>query len=143
MKAPQIADGFIQADVLLETTTSSIYAILVYRTGYAAFGNTQGCFAYRVALSSTTIYLERGQNNASGGSVTTIDSAAVSIGTTTPSVVRVRFSGSSHRVWVDDELVIDATDATYTAAGCIGLGAQSDSGTVSVSRFDNLSIFTN
>ena len=140
--APQIADGFLQADVALEQSTSAAYAILVYRTASAAFGNSQGCFAYRVAMNSGTVYLERGQNNAGGGAVTTIASASISTTANVAGVLLVQFQGSSHRVWFNDSLVIDETDATYTGAGAIGVGAQSDADIV-VSRIDNLTVFTN
>lgn len=140
--APQIADGFLQAEVALESATTQAYVILVYRTATAAFGNSQGCFAYRVAMHSNNVYLERGQNNSAGGTVTTIASASVTTTANVTGTLRVRFSGSSHRVWFNDVPLIDTTDATYASAGAMGVGAQS-AGAIVISRLNNLTVFTN
>lgn len=137
--AGQIADGTMECDVLIDTAL--IKYSLVYRT--TGWQNNDGTWAYACEVTTTGIALYRGTNTSSGsGAVTTIV-APVAIAITSGNWHRLKvvFAGSSHQVFLDDVMYINATDATYTAAGYCAIRHSSiPGGPAYHSVFDNFGI---
>lgn len=133
--ARTIAAFDLSLDVIVEGSFGR--AGIVYRT--TGWGGSNGAYAYAAYVTASgpdlVIQLMRGTNLAAGGVETLI--ATLFIGPPTLGTFRLRVvaAGSSHQIWLDGVLRIDATDATFPAAGQFGLYALS--GTL---RFDNLSI---
>lgn len=137
-----------QIDVLTpsaQPSGDSIQVGLVYRcTGWQNNNNT---YAYAASLeqdqSTTMIVLGKGSNSSSGsGSYTQIASytfasqlAAGGIHT-----LKVVVSGSTHQIYLDDFLAINTTDATYTAAGYIGIRQYNNSAGHWQSNYSNFGV---
>ena len=79
-----------------------------------------GSYAYLVGVWPASVFLARGSNGTGSPGVVLAD-ASVSL--PEQFVLRVVAVGSAFRVYVNDVLVISATDATYAAPGEAGLRA--------------------
>ena len=134
--APQIADGLLEFDIYLDTTTTK--AGCVYRT--SGWSNYDGTFAYSVEVNQSTVAIWKGSNNAGAtGSfmVTSVASASITVGSGSWHHFKVLFIGSNHKVYIDNVLVINATDSTYTGAGYVGLRNSNPTASTYVAQFDN------
>lgn len=133
------ADFTMEFDVFIDT--HGVLLGCVYRT--TGWQNNNNTFAYAVELQDTTIELIRGTNSSSGaGTRTSVQ--LVTFGTTLSLNqwyrVKVVASGSSHKVYVNDVLYINATDATYTVAGNVGLRNNNTTASFINESFDNFGI---
>lgn len=128
-----------EIDVTVPVSTSSTGAGLVYRT--TAWQNNNNTFAYSVMLSTTSLQFGRGTNNGSGtGTFTSIATATVSYPQNSVHRIKVVANGSTHQIYVDGVLLITQTDATYTAAGYIGLRFYNATGSTIGNAFDNFGV---
>jgi len=115
----------------------------VYRT--TGWSNYDGTFAYGVEIAGTTVKLFKGSNNGGASSnfaVTQVGSTAtVNLTSQAMHRVKLNISGSTHNIYLDDVLVINATDSTYTSAGYVGLRiSNNDSSNGYIGTFDNWGI---
>jgi hypothetical protein len=114
---------------------------LEYRT--TSTSNYDAQYAYAIEIFGTTIALQRGSNSntAANGTRTQVAIATVNLTSQATHTIKVIVNGSSHQVYFDDTLAINATDSTYTAAGYMGVRV-SNTDTVNgyVSRWDNFGV---
>lgn len=129
-------DFICEVDVEVVDSTGS-YGI-EYRT--TNWGNSNGSYAYSAMISTTQVILTKGTNSTGAGSSTTIGSP-VSL-TTAVGWYRMKtvISGSNHKIYINDVLYINATDATYSAAGNIGLRHNNPSGSRHSGFFNNVGV---
>lgn len=111
----------------------------VYRT--TGWSNPNNTYAYSVTINTTTLQLAKGTNTATGaGTFTSISSVSVVLTSGNWHRIKIVVNGSNHQVSLDDILLINATDATWTAAGNIGF-RNVNGGSASVTAyFDNFGI---
>lgn len=136
----QWADFTAEVDVTAQNTGANAQSGLVYRT--TGWQNNNDTYAYMVGLSTTELQLGRGTNSSSGGGSFTAIGSPVTVSLTASSVHRLKVvaSGSSHKIYLDGVLLINATDSTYTAAGYIGLRLFNNSGSTVSAAFDNFGV---
>src|SRR5260221_4556994 len=91
---------------------------IVYRT--TGWVNGNDTYAYTANLSPTTVTLSRGSNGGASA-FTSIATAAIVLTSGNWYNLTVIANGSNHQVFVDGVQYINATDATYAAAGQLGL----------------------
>ncbi len=133
------ADFTLEFDVLIDT--AGIKYGCVYRT--TGWQNNDGTWAYAVELSSVDLKLQRGTNLSTGtGTITNVATLTFSSALSLNNWYRVKVvaSGSSHKIYVNDTLYINATDGTYTAAGNVGLRNRNTTGSRSFVNYDNFGI---
>ncbi len=133
--AGQMADGIIEMDILLDNANA--YLGCVYRTTF--WSNTDNTYAYVVQVTTNTIILGRGSNS-SVASYTQIASATLNVSSGNWHRLKVVFVGSNHKLYLDDVLYINATDATYLAAGYVGLRVYNNTGATYNGMFDNFGV---
>lgn len=112
--AGQWADFTLDIDLLVDTR---LYGV-VYRT--TNWNNADGSFAYAAMVSTTEVRLEKGSNSGSTNSKATIVSVPYSTTAGGWHRMRVIASGTNHKIYIDDVLYVNQTDATFTAQGYIG-----------------------
>ena len=139
--AGQWQDFVAEFDTQFPDTDSANYGIVYRTTGWQ---NNNDTYAYSAFLSNTGVAIGKGTNNSVGaGSFTSLGSASVSLIAGNWYHVKLVVAGTSHKLYVNDVLYVSITDATYTAAGYLGLrhyyngGASRHSG-----YFDNFGIMT-
>ncbi|BCL83168.1 hypothetical protein ccbrp13_56330 [Ktedonobacteria bacterium brp13] len=113
------ADFTAEVDVTVPATTSASAGLVYRTTGWQTNKDTE---AYAAYISPSLLQLARGTNSATGtGTATAI--ATVTLALTANSVHRLKVVavGTSHKIYLDGVLLINATDSTYTAAGYLGL----------------------
>lgn len=113
----------------------------VYRT--TNWSNYDANYAYCVQFFGTTVNLSKGSNSsaASTGTQTILATATITLTTQVIHRIKVIVNGTSHQVYIDDVLAINTTDATYTAAGYVGLRVtNTDASNGYISLFDNFGI---
>ncbi len=133
--AGQMADGTIEMDILLDNANA--YLGCVYRTTF--WSTTDNTYAYVVQVTTNTIILGRGSNSAVA-SYTQIASATLNVSSGNWHRLKVVFVGSNHKLYLDDVLYINATDATYLAAGYVGLRVYNNTGATYNGMFDNFGV---
>lgn len=112
---------------------------LVYRT--TGWQNADNTFAYSMMLTTTQLQLGRGTNTGSGGgSFTSIATATVAFNAGDWHHMRIVVSGSSHQCYIDDVLLINATDSTYSAAGYLGIRCSNTTANPAAAFFDNFGV---
>lgn len=118
---------------------SSHRTSIVYRT--TNWGHENYSYAYAVGINATSLQLSKGTNSTGAGSFTQIGSDVV-LTLTSGDWHRLKLviNGSSHKVYLDEILLIDATDGTYTSAGGFALRIYNNSGSTQTASFDNLGI---
>lgn len=134
-------DFQMEFDVSVDTPTMKVGC--VYRT--TGWSNYDGTFAYGVEIAGTTVKLFKGSNNGSASanaSVTQVGSTAtVNLSSQGMHRVKLIITGSTHNIYLDDVLVINASDSTYTGAGYVGLRiSNNDSSNGYIGTFDNFGI---
>lgn len=132
-------DFIAEVDIAIGTAIGNTTVGLVYRT--TGWSNTQNTFAYKAWYTPGTINLGHGTNGGAD-SYTSIASVAVALSSGTIHRMRVVATGSSHQVYLDGVLYINATDATYGAAGYLGLAFYNNAadGHVHGGLFDNFGV---
>lgn len=139
--AGQWADFQMEFDVSVDNNNMKVGC--VYRT--TGWSNYDGTFAYGIEIIGTTIKLFKGSNNggaSSNASVTQVGSTAT-VNLTSQAMHRIKLiiSGSSHQIYFDDTLAINATDSTYTGAGNVGFRiSNTDASNGYIGTFDNFGI---
>ncbi|HEX3641421.1 MAG TPA: hypothetical protein VHV10_09035, partial [Ktedonobacteraceae bacterium] len=137
--AGQVQNFTKEFDVYIDNGNTEVGC--VYRT--TNWSNYNDNHAYSTGVQGTTIRLGRGSNStaSSNGTYTPIATATIALTSQEIHRYKVVVSGSSHKVYVDDILYINATDSTYSAAGYCGLRVVNFSGTDGyISFFDNFGI---
>ena len=121
--------------------TGSNAAGSVYRTSSGAWQNNNDTYAYTVMLSQTQLIFGRGTNSGSGaGAFTSIATATISLAANSVHRLKIIANGSNHQLFVDSVLLINATDATYPAAGYLGLRIFNGTGSTQSAAFDNFGV---
>jgi hypothetical protein len=108
-------DQICEYDV--QVINTSLSAGHVYRTTFWSTANNT--YAYSVQLTTTQLLLGRGTNSA-GAVFTSIASVTVSLTANTYHHIKTVVVGSNHKIYLDDVLLINATDATFAATGGVG-----------------------
>lgn len=117
--AGQWQDFVCEFDTQFPDTDSANYG-LVYRT--TGWQNNNDTYAYSAFLSNAGVAIGKGTNSSTGtGSFTSLGSASITFTAGNWYHVKVVVSGTSHKLYVDDVLYVNITDATYTATGYLGL----------------------
>ena len=121
----------VEADIQL-TQASGSGAGILYRTTY--WYNNNNTFGYCAYISDTQVVLGHGSNS---GTITWTGVALVNKAFTVGSWYRLKVvvNGTSHQVYVDDVLYINATDSWFTGAGQLGLRFWNTSGSRSSNYF--------
>ena len=126
------------AEINFQLLAAALDCGIVYRT--TNWGNNNNTFAYSATVSETQVRLDRGTNSTGAGALTNIATATVSLSNNSWHVLRVVVSGNSHMLYLDDVLMVSATDSTYTAAGGIGLRFNNSSGSANGTYFKNFGV---
>lgn len=131
------ANFIAEIDVHIVSSSSGNEYELLYRT--TAWNNNNHTYAYAAGLTATTVLLQRGSNSGTGA-LHVIASVTLSLNVGDWYRLKVVANGSNHKVFVNDVKFIDATDATFTGAGYLGVryfngGAGRDSG-----HFNNFAV---
>jgi hypothetical protein len=116
---------------------ANIQVGLEYRT--TSWSNGANSFAYVVMLYSGQIQLGHGTNGG-GSTFTPLATATISLTDQTLHRLKVDVSGSSHSAYLDNVPLISFTDATYSAAGNIGVRCFNGSGSTRIGLFDNFGV---
>jgi len=121
---------------LVQATGNSEYGFVYRTTGWVNANNT---YAYAAQISGTHIMLNRAAN---GGTPAFTSIVSVALTLTTGSWYRMKIvvNGSNHKVFLNDFKFIDVTDATYSAAGNVGVRFWNNSGARDSGHFDNFGI---
>jgi hypothetical protein len=119
--------------------SASVDCSLVWRcTGWQ---NNNDTYAYMCAVRTNLIQFGHGTNSASGaGSFTGIGNVVIALSANQTYRLKVVVNGTSHKIYLNDVLYINATDSTYSAAGYVGLRYYNNSGSTSTGTFDNFGI---
>src|SRR5258708_15502186 len=133
--AGTLADGTMEVDILLDQATPILSVI--YRTTF--WGNADQTWAYSAEVTQTTIKLVRGPNNATPSFVV-IGSAALSLSSGNWHRLKVNFVGNTHKIYLDDVLVLTVTDGTFLGAGNVALRVSNPSASSYAARFDNFGV---
>lgn len=137
--AGQWGDFQMEFDVEVDNTNMKVGC--VYRT--TGWSNYDANYAYAVEIVGTSITLQRGSNSsaASTGTRTQVATATVNLTSQAMHRIKVIASGSSHQIYFDDTLTINATDGTYTASGYVGFRiSNGDASNGYIGIFDNFGI---
>lgn len=113
----------------------------VYRT--TGWQNNDSSWAYAVEISTTTVELRKGGNTSSGSP----SSSSVQLVTFTQTLTlnawyrfKVIVSGNNHQISIDNVLYINATDATWTTAGYLGLRNRNSTANQYTAKFSDVGI---
>lgn len=126
------------AEVDVQVLNSGSDLDIEYRT--TNWGNSDNSFAYAAGLSTSQVFLGRGTNSTGAGAFTGIASVGLSLSANSWHRLKVVVSGTNHKVYVDDVLFINATDATYAGPGNIALRFFNNSGSTQTAQYDNFGI---
>src|SRR5258708_7920532 len=88
----------------------------------------------------------RGNNSSAGTPPSAVQlGSTVTLPTTSGTWHRLKviFVGSSHKIYVDDVLYLSVTDATYLAAGNVGVRISNTTGATYTAVFDNFGVTSN
>ncbi len=136
---PAGSDSFqnFTAQVLVQIPAGNTNIGLVYRT--TGWVNGNDTYAYVADLSSTLVTLGRGTNGGAS-TFTSIATAAVTLTAGNWYTLKIIINGNNHQVFVDDVQYINANDATYPAAGNLGLRLFNNSGSTASGFFDSFGV---
>jgi len=137
--APQYQNFTAEVDILVGTWDSGI----IYRT--TNWGNGAGTYAFAALVSPNSVYLARGSNSTSSTNV--VPAATTSAGVTLVAGnwhrLKVVVSGTNHKIYLDDTLMVNATDTNFNSTGYCGLIVRNGNATAPTHRqgqFDNFGI---
>src|SRR5258707_15694201 len=129
--------GNFTAQVLVQCPVAGATIGLVYRTtGWVNGNNT---YAYAVDLLTTAVQLGRGTNGGAS-TFTLITSTAVTLTAGNWYTLKIVVNGNNHQVFIDDVLYINSNDATYPAAGNLGLHFFNNTGATASGFFDSFGV---
>jgi hypothetical protein len=128
-------DFTCEVDVLVDNANASIG--IVYRTTH--WENNDKTYAYMAEVTLGAIKLQRGTNSATT-TLTMISNVALSVSSGNWHRLKVVVAGSNHKVYLDDVLYINATDATFGATGGIALRTWNGTGSNYTAFFDNFGV---
>jgi hypothetical protein len=112
---------------------------LVYRT--TGWQGARDTYAYSAHVNLAQVTLARGSNTSSGaGAYTVIQQVTLSVASGNYHRMKVQVNGTNHKVYIDDILYINATDATYTAAGQMGARYWNGSTGAKFGSFNNFGV---
>jgi hypothetical protein len=112
---------------------------VLYRT--TNWDNTPNSWAYCVHINQSQLVLTRGSNTAGSNAPTTLNTVTINLNIGDWYHLKVVCgSDNVHHIFLDDIEYITTTDATFTAAGQVGLRIWNNSGTQQDSRFDNFGV---
>ena len=114
---------------------------IVYRT--TNWNNANNTFAYSCTVSTTQLLLNYGSNSGSSGTATTISSVALTLSSGNWHRLKIAVNGTTHKIYLDDVLLINVTDSHFTAAGYIGLRTYNGSSSAQTGQFDNFGVDIN
>jgi len=137
--AGQFADGVCEFDVDVDNTSMGVGC--VYRT--TNWSNYDNRHAYIIEVQGSTLRFGRGSNagDGSAGSFTSIATATIPFTSQMSHRYKIEFTGSSHKISVDDILYVTATDGAFTAAGYFGFRIRNfDVNNAYIGRYDNFGI---
>lgn len=127
------------AEIDVSFPSANVQVGLVYRT--TGWQNNNDTYAYMCIIQATAITLGRGTNSATGAGVfTSIQSVALSLANNAMHRLKLVVSGNTHKAYLDGVLLINATDATWTATGFIGLRMFNGTGSTQSAPFDNFGV---
>jgi hypothetical protein len=130
------------AEVDIQVPPSGALASLVYRT--TGWQNNDATYAYAAEVTVAAISLQRGTNSSTGaGSRTQIGTQVIALTANSWHRLKIVISGSNHKVYLDDILYLNVTDATYGAAGNLALRYSNATGSTASTLFDNFGVVTN
>jgi hypothetical protein len=135
--AGQWANFIAEIDIHIVSSGSGNEYELVYRT--TGWNNNNNTYAYVAGLTASTVTLRRAANGGTPA-FTTISNISLSLTVGNWYRLKVVANGSSHQVYVNDVLFINVTDATYTAAGYLGVRFWNGSGVRDSGHYDNFGV---
>jgi hypothetical protein len=107
-----------EVDVQVVDTGGNFCYGMVYRT--TGWVNGRDSYAYSAWINQTTVQLGRGTNGGAA-TYTQIATASVTLNQGDWYHMKLVVSGTSHKIYINNVLYINATDATYSASGYLGL----------------------
>ncbi len=125
------------AQVAVQIPVTNATIGLVYRT--TGWVNANNTYAYAADLSTTAVQLGRGTNGGAS-TFTLISSVAVTLTAGNWYTLKIVVNGNNHQVFVDDVLYINANDATYPAAGNLGLHFYNNTGSTLSGFLDSFGV---
>jgi len=137
---PAGSDSFqnFTAQVLVQVPALAVgNAGIVYRT--TGWVNGNDTYAYYAGLTTAGPILYRATNGGASTS-TLIANPAVTLTAGNFYTLKIIINGNNHQVFIDDVLYINATDATYPAAGNLGLRLYNNSGSTQSILFGSFGV---
>jgi len=123
---------------LLSGTNHPEYGVVYRTTGWQ---NANDTYAYVADITDVSVNLRRGTNTGSGGGAfTSVATTALTLTVGNWYRMKVAVNGSNHQVYLNDVLYINATDATWSAAGNVGVRLYNNTGARSSGHYDNFGI---
>jgi len=123
---------------LLSGTNHPEYGVVYRTTGWQ---NANDTYAYVADITDISVNLRRGTNTGSGGGAfTSVATVALTLTVGNWYRMKVVVNGSNHQVYLNDVLYINATDATWSAAGSVGVRLYNNTGARSSGHYDNFGI---
>ena len=127
----------METDVTLLSGDASVG--VVYRT--TNWGNSNDSYAYTASFRTSGMTLAHGTNSSGSGSATVIaTTSGITFSAGTTYRLKVVVNGTNHQIYLNDVLYINATDATYTSGGYVGLRFYNNTGSTQTAVFDNVGI---
>lgn len=119
--------------------TSAAWIGVVYRT--TGWQNNPNTSAYIIDVTTTQIKIGYGTNSSSGaGAYTNIAQPGLALTSGQWHRLKVVVNGNNHQVFLDGVLYINVNDATYAAAGYVGLRQFTSSNSNNQALYDNFGI---
>ena len=127
----------METDVTLLSGDASVG--VVYRT--TNWGNSNDSYAYDASFRTSGMTLAHGTNSSGSGSATVIaTTSGITFSAGTTYRLKVVVNETSHQIYLNDVLYINATDATYTSGGYVGLRFYNNMGSTQTVVFDNVGV---
>jgi hypothetical protein len=133
--AGSYTDQIIDVDIAVE---AAFTVGVVYRT--SNWGNNNDSYAYAVSVSTTQILFAKGSNSTGAGAFTSLGTATISVVANNFHHLQVIVTGSTHKIYFDNILMLTVTDSTYAGPGQIGLRIYNASGATQQGRWDNFGV---
>lgn len=130
--AGQHTNFTVEMDVMWPAANTEVG--MIYRTTY--WGNGNDTYCYCVKMGTASLVLHHGTNNSTGGP-TAVGSAAFAPTAGNWYRMKVVVNGTSHKIYIDDVLYINATDSFYTGAGYFGARFYDNTGARLSAFFNN------
>lgn len=114
--APQYQNFTAEVDVLIGGWDAGFH----YRT--TNFGTGAGTYAFAAFVTPTAVYLARGNNTATGTNSAPASTTSTAVTLTVGNWHRLKVvaNGTSHKIYLDDVLMVNTTDTNFNASGYCG-----------------------